>query len=77
MGPTFLRFDARVKAEIYAFATVEHTAARGCANFWLESEQTIFSVAEKHSSNVSPLILCFASGHRTEKHGVNEVKRVV
>lgn len=54
--------------------TAEHTAVRGCVKFWLASKGTVFKVAEKHSSNVSTLILCFASGHMTEKHGMNEMK---
>jgi len=59
------------------FATAEHIAKHGCANFWFASKETIFRVAEKHSNSVSTLILCFASGHMTEKHGLNEVKTVV
>lgn len=58
-------------------ATAEHTVARCFSKFWLASKQKNFRVAEKHSSNVSTLILCFARGHRKEKHRVNEVKTAV
>lgn len=59
------------------FATAEYTAVWGCVSSRLASKQTAFRVVEKHSSNASTLILCFASGHITEKHGMNEVKAVV
>jgi len=55
----------------------EHTPARGCANVWSASKQISFRIAEKHSNNASTLILCLASDHKIEKHGVNESKTAV
>lgn len=75
-APTFLRLGVRDKAERNVFATAEHTVVRGFSKCWYPSKENIFRVAEKHSSNVSTLILCFARGHRKEKHEVNEVKTV-